>query len=304
MSVLQLETIYDSVHRMHFKFKDYTQLLLTTYEYIIKDQSILSKLKWVHTIIARTPSQSSRCGRRPHSTTTSERFPNNTVYGSKANMTEHPVKARADAHTVLPLQNNLPELWALLNFVCQKIFNSVKLFDKWFNTPLADSGTGDKIEWNEEEALLTIRQLQPMWRASLPNERAAESAMKKYKMIANGKDDKSQHLFLFESVEDKVSPTGLIDDKSIRSAGKLKLLSRILPKFFATGHTVLVPPNDEGWRYLRLHGSTAAERAMHVQQFNAKDSEIKVFILSTRAGSLGLNLQTTDNHVCSFDSDW
>ena len=44
-----------------------------------------------------------------------------------------------------PLQNNLPELWALLNF------------DEWFNTPFANSGTGDKIDLNEEEALLIIR---------------------------------------------------------------------------------------------------------------------------------------------------
>jgi len=48
--------------------------------------------------------------------------------------------------TGTPLQNNLPELWALPNFVLPKIFNSVKLFDEWFNTPFANPGTGDKIE--------------------------------------------------------------------------------------------------------------------------------------------------------------
>ena len=57
-----------------------------------------------------------------------------------------------------------------------------------------------------------------------------------------------QHPFLFESVEDKVNPSGLVDDKLIRSSGKLELLSRILPKFFATGHRVnfssLVPENQ------------------------------------------------------------
>jgi ATP-dependent helicase STH1/SNF2 len=47
-----------------------------------------------------------------------------------------------------------------------------------------------------------------------------------------------QHPFLFESVEDKVNPGGLIDDKLVRTSGKLELLSRILPKFFATGHRV------------------------------------------------------------------
>ena len=52
------------------------------------------------------------------------------------------------------------------------------------------------------------------------------------------------------------------------------------------------------WKYLRLDGGTKTEdRAGHVQLFNAKDSEYKVFILSTRAGGLGLNLQTADTVV-------
>lgn len=32
-----------------------------------------------------------------------------------------------------PPQNNLPELWALLNFLLPTIFNSVDTFDHWFN---------------------------------------------------------------------------------------------------------------------------------------------------------------------------
>jgi ATP-dependent helicase STH1/SNF2 len=49
-----------------------------------------------------------------------------------------------------------------------------------------------------------------------------------------------QHPFLFESVEDKLNPTGMIDDKLIRTSGKIELLSRVLPKFFATNHRVLI----------------------------------------------------------------
>ena len=52
------------------------------------------------------------------------------------------------------------------------------------------------------------------------------------------------------------------------------------------------------WKYLRLDGGTKTEdRAGHVALFNAKDSDIKVFILSTRAGGLGLNLQTADTVI-------
>lgn len=52
------------------------------------------------------------------------------------------------------------------------------------------------------------------------------------------------------------------------------------------------------WAYLRLDGGTKTEeRASFVQLFNAANSEYKVFILSTRAGGLGLNLQTADTVI-------
>lgn len=117
--------------------------------------------------------------------------------------------------TGTPLQNNLPELWSLLNFVLPKIFNSVKSFDEWFNTPFANSGSSDKIELNEEEALLIIRRLHKVLRpfllrrlkkdveSELPDKvekiikirmSALQSQlykqMKKYKMIADGKETK------------------------------------------------------------------------------------------------------------------
>ena len=40
-----------------------------------------------------------------------------------------------------------------------------------------------------------------------------------------------------------------------------------------------------------------------MKKFNTPDSEFDIFILSTRAGGLGLNLQTADT-VIIFDSDW
>jgi ATP-dependent helicase STH1/SNF2 len=53
-----------------------------------------------------------------------------------------------------------------------------------------------------------------------------------------------------------------------------------------------------GWKFLRLDGGTKTEeRASFVTLFNAKDSDYQVFILSTRAGGLGLNLQTADTVI-------
>nr|KAF6402517.1 SWI/SNF related, matrix associated, actin dependent regulator of chromatin, subfamily a, member 4 [Rousettus aegyptiacus] len=59
-----------------------------------------------------------------------------------------------------------------------------------------------------------------------------------------------------------------------------------------------------GFKYLRLDGTTKAEdRGMLLKTFNEPGSEYFIFLLSTRAGGLGLNLQSADT-VIIFDSDW
>lgn len=57
-------------------------------------------------------------------------------------------------------------------------------------------------------------------------------------------------------------------------------------------------------QYCRLDGSTPHEdRHRQIDEYNAPDSEKFVFMLSTRAGGLGINLATADV-VVLFDSDW
>jgi len=108
-----------------------------------------------------------------------------------------------------------------------------------------------------------------------------------------------------------------VDDSLVRSSGKFEMMAKILPKFFATGHRVLMFfqmtqvmdimadfMRSMNWEFLRLDGGTKQEeRADYVKWFNAPNSTYKVFILSTRAGGLGLNLQSADT-VIIFDSDW
>lgn len=59
-----------------------------------------------------------------------------------------------------------------------------------------------------------------------------------------------------------------------------------------------------GWPHQRLDGSTpAAQRHAAMEAFNKPDSPDFAFLLSTRAGGLGINLATADT-VVIFDSDW
>ena len=60
----------------------------------------------------------------------------------------------------------------------------------------------------------------------------------------------------------------------------------------------------KGYRYCRLDGQTPHEdRQESITRFNAPGSDVFVFMLSTRAGGLGINLATADI-VILFDSDW
>ena len=102
-----------------------------------------------------------------------------------------------------------------------------------------------------------------------------------------------------------------------RASGKFEILDKVLAKLSAANHKSLIfcqmtqcmtiIEDYMNWRqipYLRLDGTTKADdRSDLLKVFNAKDSPYMVFLLSTRAGGLGLNLQTADT-VIIFDSDW
>ncbi|KAJ5350099.1 hypothetical protein N7541_007826 [Penicillium brevicompactum] len=318
------------------------QVLLTTYEYIIKDRPILSKIKWTHMIVDE--------GHRMKNAQSKLSSTLSTYYTTRYRI----------ILTGTPLQNNLPELWALLNFVLPNIFKSVKSFDEWFNTPFANTGGQDRMDLSEEEQLLVIRRLHKVLRPfllrrlkkdvekDLPDKqervikcRFSALQAKLYKQlvthnkmaVSDGKGGKTgmrglsnmlmqlrklcNHPFVFEPVEDQMNPTRMSNDLLWRTAGKFELLDRILPKFRATGHRVLMffqmtqimnIMEDflrlRGLKYLRLDGSTKSDdRSDLLRQFNEPGSEYFCFLLSTRAGGLGLNLQTADT-VIIYDSDW
>lgn len=61
-----------------------------------------------------------------------------------------------------------------------------------------------------------------------------------------------------------------------------------------------------GWNWVRLDGAMRFEtRQEVVREFNTSTaSEVPIFLLSTRAGGLGLNLQAAADTVIIHDSDW
>lgn len=326
-------------------------VLLTTYEYIIKDKGVLSKVPFKYMIIDE-----------------GHRMKNHHCKLTQV-LNTHYLAPHRLLLTGTPLQNKLPELWALLNFLLPSIFKSCSTFEQWFNAPFAT--TGEKVELNEEETILIIRRLHKVLRpfllrrlkkeveSQLPDKveyiiKCDMSGLQKvlYQHMqskgvlltdgserghaARGKGGAKalmntivqlrklcNHPFMFQNIEEKYCehvgiPGGIMSGAdTYRASGKFELLDRILPKLKATNHRVLLfcqmtqlmtimedYLNWRGFKYLRLDGTIKAEdRGDLLKRFNDKNSEYFLFLLSTRAGGLGLNLQTADT-VVIFDSDW
>lgn len=139
--------------------------------------------------------------------------------------------------------------------------------------------------------------------------------------------DKMQNEFIHDSQYDiiqnpfhqiQVKSSIAFPDKSLLQydCGKLQKLAQILHDIIPQGHRVLIFTqmskvldilelflNYHGYTYMRLDGATKIEdRQLLTERFN-NDSRVKCFILSTRAGGLGINLTGADT-VIFYDSDW
>lgn len=331
------EVYRDQVKNGHFN------VLLTTYEYIIKDKANLRKITWQYAIVDE-----------------GHRMKNSASKFAKTLATQYTTKFRL-LLTGTPLMNDLSELWSLLNFLLPSIFNSVDTFDQWFNRPFAQFGNSNEDDNNNlsnEERMFIIHRLHELLRPfmlrrvksevldQLPEKvekilRCELSSWQKelYKQISK-KAVVENGLLSSNFVQAQPAARGLnnvvmqlrkvcnhpylfapqgyeINENIIRSSGKLELLDRMLPKLRAAGHRVLMFTQMtavmtiledyfayRGYLSLRLDGSTPAEeREKRMYKFNSPDSPYFIFLLSTRAGGLGLNL-TAANTVVIFDSDW
>jgi len=300
-------------------------VLVTSYEGVLKEKGKLSKFPWKYLIIDEA-----------------HRIKNEESSLSKV------VRVMNAEHRVLitgtPLQNNLHELWALLNFLMPDIFGDAEAFDEWF------SMEGEEGKENVIRRLHTV--LRPFMIRRVKKDVARDLPPKKetklyvgltdmqiewYKKIlrkdahslnALGGPDRVRllnilmqlrkvcnHPYLFDGAE--AGPPYSDGPHLWENCGKLNLLHRLLIKLKAKGSRILIFSQMTrvldiledylrlvGHEYCRIDGSTDGEkRDSQMDTFNAPGSSKFCFLLSTRAGGLGINLATADI-VILYDSDW
>ncbi|TFY53841.1 hypothetical protein EVG20_g9948 [Dentipellis fragilis] len=129
------------------------------------------------------------------------------------------------------------------------------------------------------------------------------------------------HPFLFDWPIDPHTGSYVVNEELVNASGKMMVLERLLDELFKRGHKVLVfsqfttmldviedwATEFKGWPLCRIDGSSKPmDRRDEMNRFqkggDAPDAP-RLFLLSTRAGGLGINLTAADT-VVFYDSDW
>ncbi|XP_060768808.1 probable global transcription activator SNF2L1 [Neoarius graeffei] len=298
---------------------------VTSYEMVIREKSVFKKFNWRYLVIDEA----------------------HRIKNEKSKLSEIVREFKTTNRLLLtgtPLQNNLHELWSLLNFLLPDVFNSASDFDSWFDT---NNCLGDQKLVERLHAVLRpflLRRIKQEVEKSLPPKKEVKIYLGLSKMqrewytrilmkdidILNsaGKMDKMRllnilmqlrkccnHPYLFDGAEP--GPPYTTDTHLVTNSGKMLALDKLLPKLHEQGSRVLIFSQMtrvldiledycmwRGYEYCRLDGNTPHEdRQIAIETYNASDSTKFIFMLSTRAGGLGINLATADV-VILYDSDW
>lgn len=254
--------------------------------------------------------------------------------------------------TGTPLQNNLVELWSLMNFLYPDIFTVCEPFEKHFDLKdnIIDKAFLAKTqkllelfmlrrlkkeveklipEKLETKVYCPLSKVQTFWYKALlmkdvdklsnvettGGEKISTESTKLLRSLFMQLRKCSNHPFSFPGAETNPDETTL--ETLVGASGKLSVLDMLLRSLFQKGNravlftqfTMVLDLIEDycrmrGWRYCRLDGSTdRARRNYLIKRFNEPNSEHFLFLMSTRSGGMGLNLQTADTCIL-YDSDW
>ncbi|KAI8085910.1 P-loop containing nucleoside triphosphate hydrolase protein [Gilbertella persicaria] len=249
-------------------------------------------------------------------------------------------------HTVLltgtPLQNNLKELFNIMNFIHPKAFqgSEAKDYENMTASQVEELHSRLRPHFLRRTKEEVLKELPPKYELIVPlsmtplQKEVYKQCLSReiYETLALANGHKRQkgltniftnlrknlnHPYLLDGVEKQQPTSKLVQKTMIDACAKLKLFHQMFPKLKQNGHRILLFSTMtraldimedyltyEQIQYTRIDGSTRErDRVRSIDAFNAPDSKLDVFLLSTRAGGVGINLTTADT-VIIWDSDF
>ncbi len=238
--------------------------------------------------------------------------------------------------TGTPIENSLSDLWSQMNFLNPGIFGSQAFFKKSFITPIEKQAS----EQQQERLQLMIRpfvlrrkksevakDLPPLVEQVLycPLEGGQKKMYEREKSkirnailssIESEGIGKSSIIVLqgLTKLRQLANHPGLVEKDTEESSGKFDEIFRMLQNLVAEKHKVLIFSSfvkhldliqdkieGENWKFSKLTGQTT-KREKVIKEFQ-DDTENRIFLISLKAGGVGLNLTEAD-YVFIIDPWW
>jgi len=257
--------------------------------------------------------------------------------------------------TGTPLQNNLVELYGILNYMYPATFTSSEPFANCFDIGKNRVDADMLLKANKLLKMFMLRRLKVEVEKLMPKKIETKILcplsstqvfwykgflMDKIETLITASDAENGgetsvagrqtmlrnlcmqlrkcclHPYLFAFAEAK-KQEGTSIEELIATSGKLAVLDKVLSSMYKNGNRTCIFSQFtsmlniledycvlRGWKYCRFDGSTPRAQRNHlINQFNAPGSDDFIFLMSTRSGGLGINLQTADTCIL-YDSDW